>query len=173
MSPAAAYRHFADKAHLLSAVIDADFDELADEMAAARDAIVLDHEYAPAVRAVATVLAFGRVYVRRAGTHPERFRLASASPRTSPGAGEQRALRLSEEMRAQLVESGAMHPRMFQHASWTIVPALYGLAALAAGGQLDHAHRDEGVLAVVHTVLRGLGVSEETLAEMGSLPDTT
>jgi hypothetical protein len=76
---------------------------------------------------------------------------------------------LADDMRAQLVETGAMHPRMFQSASWTIVPALRGLASLAADGQLDPAHRDEGVHAVVQTVLRGLGVSDATLAPMSAL----
>lgn len=171
VSPGAAYRHFADKADLLAAVVDADFAELADDLAAARDAITRDREHAPQVRAAAIVLAFGRVYVRRAGMYAERFRLASSTGRTTPGPGEQRVRDLTEDMRAQLVETGAIHPRMFQDASWTIVPALYGLASLAAGGQLDDAHRDEGVRAVVQTVLRGLGVADETLAQMGSLVD--
>lgn len=169
MSPAAAYRHFADKADLLAAVIDADFADLADDLTAARDAITGDREHAPQVQAAAIVLAFGRAYVRRAGTYPERFHLASATVRTAPGPGEQRVRHLAEDMRAQLVETGAIHPHMFQNASWTIVPAFYGLASLAADGQLDDAHRDDGVQAVVQTMLRGLGVSEETLAQMGSL----
>lgn len=58
---------------------------------------------------------------------------------------------------------------MFESASWTIVPALHGLASLAADGQLDDAYCDTGVHAVVETMLRGLGVSEETLVQMGSL----
>lgn len=169
VSPAAAYRHFADKAGLLAAVVDADFAELADDLGAASDAITRDQGHEREVQAAATVLAFGRVYVRRAGMHPERFHLASATVRTAPGPGEQRVRHLAEDMRAQLVETGAIHPHMFQNASWTIVPALYGLASLAADGQLDDAHRDDGVQAVVQTMLRGLGVSEETLAQMGSL----
>lgn len=169
MSPAAAYRHFADKAALLAAVIDADFAELADELAGARDAVMRNQDHAPAARATAMVLAFGQVYVRRAGMHRERFHLAAATAPLVPGPGEQRVRHLTEEMRAQLVETGAIHPRMFQSASWTIVPALYGLASLAADGQLDNDHRDEGVRAVVRTVLRGLGVSDDTLHQMESL----
>ena len=157
---------------MLAAVVDADFAELADELAAARDAVTCDQEHAPAVRAAAIVLAFGQVYVRRACTHPERFHLAAATSRLAPGPGEQHVRHLTEEMRAQLVETGAIHPRMFQSASWTIVPALYGLASLAADGQLDYDHRDEGVRAVVRTVLRGLGVSDDTLHQMGSLVPT-
>lgn len=150
-------------------MVDADFAELADDLTAARDGITGDREHAPQVRAAAIVLAFGRVYIRRAGMHPERFHLTSATGRTTPGPGEQRVRELTEDMRVQLVETGAIHPGMFQNASWTIVPALYGLASLAADGQLDDAHRDEGVQAVVQTVLRGLGLAEEALAQMESL----
>lgn len=150
-------------------MVDADFSELADALAAAGDAVTCDQKRTPTVRAAAVVLAFGRVYVRHASTHPERFLLAAAIPRPAPGPGEQRVRHLADEMRAQLVETGAIHPSMFRDASWTIVPALYGLASLAATGQLDDAHRDEGVRAVVQTVLRGLGVSDEALAQMESL----
>lgn len=169
VSPGATYRHFADKAELLAAVVDAEFAELAAELDAVRNAVMQDERHPPSVRAAALVLAFGQVYVRRAATHPERFRLASAGARTTPGPGEQRVRHLADEMRAQLVETAAIHPRMFEGASWTIVPALHGLASLAADGQLDDAHRDTGVHAVVETVLRGLGVPEETLIQMGSL----
>ncbi len=172
VSPGATYRHFADKAELLAAVVDAEFAELATELDAVREKVMHDERQPPSARAAALVLAFGRVYVRRAGAHPERFRLASAGTRTTPGPGEQQVRHLGEDMRAQLVETGAMHPRMFESASWSIVPALHGLASLAADGRLDDAHRDAGVHAVVETVLRGLEVSEETLVQMDSLvPD--
>jgi len=169
VSPGATYRHFADKAELLSAVIDAEFAEMATELETVRDAVMHDERHAPPARAVALILVSGRVYVRRAAAYPERFRLASAAARTAPGPGEQRVRHLSDDMRAQLVETGAIHPRMFESASWTIVPALHGLASLAADGRLDDAHRDIGVHAVVETVLRGLGVAEETLVQMDSL----
>lgn len=169
VSPGAAYRHFTDKAELLAAVIDTEFAELADELAAARDAVMRDDRHPPGVRAAAIVLASGQVYVRRAATYPERFRLTLADARMQPGPGEQRVRSLGDDMRAQLVETGAMHPRMFDSASWSIVPALHGLACLAADGLVDRAHLDAGVRVMVETVLRGLGVAEETLIQMDSL----
>lgn len=150
-------------------MIDAEFAELADELGAAREAVMRDERHAPAVRAAAIVLAFGQVYVRRAATYPARFHLTLADARMAPGPGEQRVRGLGDEMRAQLVETGAMNPRMFESASWSIVPALHGLACLAADGLVDGAHLDAGVRVMVETVLRGLGVAEETLIQMDSL----
>lgn len=167
VSPAAAYRHFASKADLMAAVIDGEFDELADDIDAAWDAVrgmsLRDDE----ARAAGMVLAAATIYVRRALRHPERFHLALGAARDEIGPGEQRTRDISSALRVGLVESGAITPAMLPAASWTIWPAVHGLASLAADGWLlDEPQCDEGARAVVETVLRGLGVPEKALGQM-------
>jgi AcrR family transcriptional regulator len=132
VSAAAPYRHFADKAELLATVAEQGFIELHADLAAAADAVT---------EPKARVIELGRVYVRWAITHRDRYQvmfgaeIAKEDHPTLAVAAEQAFGDLLDAI-TRCQEAGivkAHDPREIAGPLWSLV---HGVASLAIGGEL-------------------------------------
>lgn len=135
VSPNAAYRHFTDKAAILTAVASEGFQRLSAAMQAATEAAA-----GPRPRAGAAAVRFkavGRAYVRFALAHPELFRLMfganGAACVVSGGEGPSPRDRLVTALDA-LVAEGVLSSRQRRGAELKAWAAVHGFAALALDG---------------------------------------
>jgi len=154
VSAAAPYRHFADKAELLATVAEQGFRELHADLAAAADVTS-----EPKGR----VIELGRVYVRWAVTHPDRYQvmfgaeIVKADHPTLAVAAEQAFGDLLDAIR-RCQEAGifkGQEPREIAAPLWALV---HGVASLAIGGELRAVgiHQDpEAMIAGVVAQLLG------------------
>jgi AcrR family transcriptional regulator len=152
VSAAAPYRHFADKAELLATVAEQGFLELHADLAAAVDAVT---------EPKARVIELGRVYVRWAVTHRDRYQvmfgaeIAKADHPTLAVAAERAfgdlldAITLCQE--AGIVTG--QDPREIAGPLWSLV---HGVASLAIGGELRAVGIDQDPEAMIESVVAQL-----------------
>ena len=134
VTSAAAYRHFARRADLLTEVVTRGFRELSAQM---RDRVAeTAAQGEPAGRGVRRVLAAGEAYVEFARSEPHLFSLMfgphGAAGREAAGAADDLPS-ASLQLREALSEAGAVGEPAFLHA-WGLA---HGLAGLAAAGIAD------------------------------------
>src|SRR5262249_19035197 len=132
VSAAAPYRHFADKAELLATVAEQGFLELHADLVAAAKAVTEPKD---------RVVELGRVYVRWAITHPDRYQvmfgaeIAKADHPSLAIAAEQAFGDLLDAI-TRCQEAGIVDgqdPREIAAPLWSLV---HGVASLAIGGEL-------------------------------------
>ena len=164
VSPNAAYRHFADREALVSAVSDAAAGSSAAAIEAEWDAVPPG---TPAETAHAHLRAVGRGYLRFARDEPGLFRAAYTVPTDlesafSPekaGPGGRTPFQLLAVALDELVDAGAIPAERRAGAEFCAWSAVHGLAMLVLGGPLRDL--DEGTLelaarSVIDMVDRGL-----------------
>jgi AcrR family transcriptional regulator len=144
VSAAAPYRHFADKAELLATVAEQGFLELHADLAAAGDAVT---------KPKARVIELGRVYVRWAVNHRDRYQVMFGAeiskadhPRLAIAAEQAFGDLLYAITRCE--EAGTAKgrdPRDIAGPLWSLV---HGVASLAIGGELRAVgiHQDPEVM---------------------------
>lgn len=154
VSPAAVYRHFPDKAALLTAMAGEGMRRLAAAQAAAR---------AASGAGMAGFNAIGRAYVRFALANPALYRLMfSAAPNRDllgePLATTPRPMRQLREDVAELFGAGQdpAAQRVFALRAWAMV---HGLAMLALDRQVDPATVEALVDRVVDADCFGVGLA--------------
>ena len=132
VSAAAPYRHFADKAELLATVAEQGFLELHAALAAAVDA---------GTEPKARVIELGRVYVRWAVDHPDRYQVmfgAEIAKTDHPSLAAAAELAFGDLLDAitRCQDPGLLEgrdPRAIAGPLWSLV---HGVASLAIGGEL-------------------------------------
>jgi AcrR family transcriptional regulator len=132
VSAAAPYRHFADKAELLATVAEQGFLELHADLAAAADAVA---------KPKARVIELGRVYVRWAVTHRDRYQVmfgAEIAKEDHPSLAVAGELAFGDLLDAitRCQQAGVVKgrdPREIAGPLWSLV---HGVASLAIGGEL-------------------------------------
>jgi AcrR family transcriptional regulator len=139
VSPAAPYRHFPDKAHLLAAVAEQGFGELHEALVAAGSGV-------PDARA--RVMAMARGYVRWAVAHPEYYQVMfggdtkkSEHPGLLEAGGSTFGCLL--EVITECLSSGLIQgddPLRIAGPMWSTI---HGIATLAIGGDLGQVGIDE------------------------------
>ena len=159
--PNAAYRHFADRDELLSAVCAAAMRELADRMAAGVARVRGKHGDPAAARR--RLRAIGTAYLGFAREEPGLFATAFALPQqhgysaADGGTGQGRTP--LEHLRAaldELVDAGVLGRRRRDGIEYPIWSAVHGLAVLAGQGPLrdvpdaTHHHFEELTLAFIN-----------------------
>jgi AcrR family transcriptional regulator len=158
--PNAAYRHFADRDELLSAVCAAAMSELADRMAA--DVARVPGRHGDAAAARRRLGAIGTAYLRFAREEPGLFATAFAVPQQhayrapDDGTGQDRTplgqLRAALD---ELVDAGVLDRRRRDGIEYPIWSAVHGMAVLAGEGPLRDApdatrrHLEELTLAFI------------------------
>jgi AcrR family transcriptional regulator len=175
VSPAAAYRHFADKPALLAALAADGHGRLASEMekAAARTGSV---EPAPA-RAVRTLLAIGQAYVDFAVRNPSFFRVMFGTsllvegfvPCCGPSGRD--SYQILADTLDQLVATGAIPPDRRPGAEVVVWSAVHGFSTLVVDGalQLTPRQRAAGFRVLARGLLRSLGCEEALLPSAPAL----
>ena len=166
VSPAAAYRHFADKPALLAALAADGHGRLASEMekAAAR---VPPSASAPA-RAVKALAAIGQAYVDFAVKNPSFFRVMFGPALLSEGfvpccgAAGRDAYQILGDTLDGLVASGAIPAERRPGAEVAVWSSVHGLATLLVDGALPLSPRQRGAAfqLVARHVLLALGCDE-------------
>ncbi len=142
VSPAAAYRHFADRDALLHAVCAAALSALAVAIEEALAALPPEPE--PLAAARARLRAVGTGYLRFARAEPGLFQTAFAVPDAvhgpgsvaGPGSSGLTPLQLLVAALDGLVEAGALPLDRRPNAEFLAWSAVHGLAMLAIGGPL-------------------------------------
>jgi AcrR family transcriptional regulator len=139
VSPAAPYRHFTDKAHLLAAVAEQGFNDLHDALREAAEEFPAPHQ---------RMIEMSRRYVRWAVAHPDHYRVMFGEDMNKadhPGlidAGTRAFGDLLEVIdqcvTAEVIRGG--NPRRIAGPMWSV---LHGIASLAIGGELRHVGVDE------------------------------
>jgi AcrR family transcriptional regulator len=166
VSPAAAYRHFEDKAALLAALAVDGMGRLALAMEAAM-ARAPGAAGAPA-RAAADLAALGEAYVEFAVRHPSHFRVMFGPWCEHPGMGEvppearpngRDPYQLLVDALDGLVRSGAISATARAGAEISAWATVHGLACLLVEGSLPltAAERAQALAVVQRTLLLGLG----------------
>jgi AcrR family transcriptional regulator len=168
VSPAAAYRHFADKPALLAALAADGHGRLAEamEQAAARVA-----DGPPAARAVRALSAIGQAYVEFAVRQPSFFRvmfgpaLREAGFEPSCAASGRDAYQVLSHTLDQLVEAGAMPAGRRPGAEIGTWSAVHGFATLLVDGALPLTPRQraDAQRGLSRGVLLALGCEEALL----------
>lgn len=160
VSPAAAYRHFADHAALVEAVKHRAFDELTAAMQAEL-ATIGDADSLAAAQA--RLRAIGATYVRFALAEPGLFRLAfdrrDAPPPPYLGQWQNVAYRLLAETIDALVAHGAIDSERRRYSEIAVWSAVHGLATLLVNGHLramPDEEREAALERLIEMVLRGL-----------------
>lgn len=160
VSPNAAYRHFADKDALLTAVAGLALQRLSRTMQQAIDAVVTR---GARPRAVAHLVATGRAYVEFAIAHPELFRVAFGATQAPPGPDQHCAgdepdpFHVLSGTLDELVRVGALAPERRIGAELKAWTTVHGYASLAlGGGPLASLEPLDAVLAFV---VDGIGAS--------------
>jgi AcrR family transcriptional regulator len=163
VSPGAAYRHFADKAALLTALaVDGHA-----RLAAAMERAVARLPGPPGTKAhaVAAMIAIGEAYVEHAVRHPSHFRVMFGpcmieegfAPGCAPSGRD--AFQILVDALDGLVAAGAVGAKERAGAEIGAWAGVHGLAALLVDGALELSARQRGdaLLAVTRTFLLGLG----------------
>jgi AcrR family transcriptional regulator len=164
VSPNAAYRHFADREALVSAVADAAAGASAAAIEAEWDAVPAG---TPAETAHAHLRAVGRGYLRFARDEPGLFRAAYTVPTDlreafSPekaGPAGRTPFQLLAIALDELVAAGVLPPERRPGAEFSAWSAVHGLAMLVLGGpmrDLDEATLAHAARSVIDMVDRGL-----------------
>jgi AcrR family transcriptional regulator len=166
VSPAAAYRHFADKPALLAALAADGHGRLASEMEKAAARVPRD---APAqARAVQALVAIGQAYVEFAVRNPSFFRVMFGPAMRSEGfvpscgdAGRDGYQVLGGTL-DELVAAGAMPAARRPGAEVAVWSSVHGLATLLVDGGLPLTPRQRGAAlrVVSRHVLLALGCDE-------------
>lgn len=139
VSPAAPYRHFADKANLLAAVAEQGFDDLHRALVESGSSMS-----EPRPRTVESA----RGYVRWAVAHPDHYQVmfgGDTDKADNPGllAAGDRAFGYLLDAIADCLAAGVVRaddPRRIAGPMWSLI---HGVATLAIGGDLDHVGIDE------------------------------
>jgi AcrR family transcriptional regulator len=160
VSPSAAYRHFADRDELLSAVAQRCMSHLAD---------VIESRLAeapggsdPVATAWGRLRAAGRAYVEFALSEPGWFGTAFGAPAGPPvpsAVAPGSPFQLLNELLDDLVATGALPPEKRPGAEYAAWAAVHGIATLLVDGPLRHvppAGRDQIVTGVIDNVVAGL-----------------
>lgn len=176
VSPAAAYRHFDDKAALLRALADDGLGRLA---AAMEEAIARAPGAAGSpARAVAELAAIGVAYVQFAVASPAHFRVMfgpwcehpdlDALPPASRPLGRDPYQILVDAL-DEMVRCGAIAPDARQGAEVAAWAAVHGMASLLVEGSLPlgTAERPQAMGVILHTLFLGLGVAPALLGATG------
>ncbi len=142
VTPNAAYRHFADRAGLVSAVAA----RAQQQVALAMEARMAEPEPEPdpGARALRRLRAIGLAYIDFAVHEPGWFQLAfhtheQFADSTDPEASGQRGappFQLLVAALNDLVNTGLLHPDRRPHAEWACWAAVHGLSDLATRGPL-------------------------------------
>ncbi|MEV4181958.1 TetR-like C-terminal domain-containing protein [Streptosporangium canum] len=139
--PNAAYRHFADRRALLSAVSQAALAQLASTMET--EQATLPAADGPAESARARIRALATGYLRFAQAEPGLFRAAfsttdmmNTGDESAAGAGGLTAFQLLGVALDDLVETGALPPDRRPGAEYFVWSAVHGLAVLLIDGPL-------------------------------------
>jgi AcrR family transcriptional regulator len=160
VSPAAPYRHFADKAALLAAVAEQGFDELVRRMKAAAKA-----EEDALGRLLALGLSFPEMARERPGHYREMFGGHGATLSTHP------ALELASREPLDLLREGIVAGQSEgvvrdgdpQTLALTLFATAHGLASLFASGHLkDVQSPEESIGSVLGTLFLGIGPSKRS-----------
>jgi len=166
VSPAAAYRHFADKAALLQALA---FEGMG-RLALAMEKAIERAPGAPGspARAAAELAGVGEAYVEFAVRHPAHFRvmfgascpggeLDEVPPEAAPRGRD--PFQILIDALDGLVATGAIPGAARAGAEVVAWSAVHGLASLQVSGLLPpgQAERSQALSAVLRTVLQGLG----------------
>jgi AcrR family transcriptional regulator len=168
VSPAAPYRHFADKEALLAALAEGGFRELAREMRVAAEG---------GEDEVGRLIAIGSAYVEFARAHPAHFHVmfgpAAARKDRHPALAQAaaEAYRLLVEAVAAGQQAGALRPEESQGAhALTAWATVHGLSSLLVDGQLGAVTPGSSLAAQVHAVLHTLfvGLGAERPGPTGS-----
>lgn len=141
VSPAAPYRHFPDKAHLLAAVAEQGFVELHEALVAAGSANGVTEQRT-------RVVAMARGYVRWAVAHPEYYQVmfgGDTNKSEHPGLLEAggRTFGCLLEVITECLSSGLIQgddPLRIAGPMWSTI---HGIATLAIGGDLGQVGIDE------------------------------
>lgn len=175
VSPAAAYRHFADKAALLTALAADGMGRLA----AAMEQAMAHAPGAPgsAARAVADLAAVGSAYVEFAVRHPAHFGVMfgpwcphqgqeDLPPEAAPRGRD--PYQILVDCLDGLVTTGAMPGAARDGAEVAAWSAVHGFAGLAVSEALplEPAERAAALAVVVRTVLQGFGCPASLLAPL-------
>jgi AcrR family transcriptional regulator len=140
VSPAAAYRHFADKPALLTALAAEGHGRLAEAMEKASTRLAAVDP--PPARAVATLVAIGRAYVEFAVKNPSFFRVmfgpAVKDPEFDPccATSGRDAYAILSDTLDQLLASGAIPPERRTGGEIGAWSAVHGFATLVVDGAL-------------------------------------
>ena len=142
--PNAAYRHFADRDELLTAVCTAAMRELAARMATGTAGVPGKHANATAARR--RLHAIGAAYLQFAREEPGLFATAFAVPHQHPyslpdGQGEQHGHDRAplDQLRAaldELVDAGILDPHRRHNLEYPVWATVHGMAVLAGQGPL-------------------------------------
>ena len=156
VSPAAPYRHFADKAQLLGAVATLGFVQLHEALSATAAKTTDPH---------AQVIAMGRTYVRWAVSHPDYYQVMFGSELDKSDNPEllTAGARTFDDLldtivrcqEAKLLPAG--DPRDVAGPIWAL---LHGVATLAIGGDLKHVDIKESPLTLIERALEAMLFSE-------------
>jgi len=168
VSPAAAYRHFADKPALLAALAAEGHGLLA--VAMEKGAAKVPDLEPEAARAIAHLLAIGRAYIEFAVKNPSFFRVMFGpalkvegfEPCSSPSSGRD-AYEILTATLDELVQFGAITAERRPGAEIAIWSAVHGLATLLVDGALPFSarQRTDAYLALGRSILLGLGCAGE------------
>lgn len=176
VSPAAAYRHFADKPALVVALAAEGHGLLA--VAMEKGAAKVPEDGGTAARAVSRLLAIGQSYVEFAVKNPSFFRVMFGpavkakefAPCASPATGRD-SYEILGAILDELVEAGAMPAERRPGAEIAIWSAVHGLATLVVDGALPLSTRQRGEAyqALGRHLLLGLGYAGDRLPELPPL----
>ena len=180
VSPAAAYRHFADKAALLQALAIEGMGRLALDMEEAIERAPGDRG-SPA-RAAAELAAVGAAYVEFAMSHPARFRAMfgafcpAGEPEEMPPEAAPRGrdpFQILVDSLDALVATGAIPGAARAGAEVVAWSAVHGLASLLVSESLPlgPVERGPALAHVLRTVLQGLGCPAALLPPAPPPPD--
>jgi AcrR family transcriptional regulator len=180
VSPAAAYRHFADKAALLQALAVEGMGRLALAMERA-----IEHAPGPhgsPARAAAELVAVGEAYVEFAVRHPAHFRvmfgafcphaeLCEVPPEAAPRGRD--PFQILVDTLDGLVATGAVPGAARAGAEVAAWSAVHGFASLLVSESLPlgPAERGQALALVLRTVLQGLGCPPALLPPAAPAPD--
>jgi AcrR family transcriptional regulator len=176
VSPGAAYRHFADKNALLSALAADGHGRLATHMERALARIA--GARGTALHAVGTFAGIGQAYVEFAVRHPAHFRVmfgpcleeAGFEPGLSPSGRD--AFQILVDSLDALVTARVIDPAARPGAELVAWAMVHGLAALVVEGAVDLSPRERSaaVAAAVRTMLAGLGADPVLLPAAAPAP---
>lgn len=169
VSPAAAYRHFADKPALLAALAAEGHGRLAAAME--KGAARVDEAAPPPARAAERFVAIGRAYVEFALKNSSFFRVMFGpacqgedfEPCCAPSGRD--PYRILSDTLDELVRTGAIPPARRAGAEIPAWSAVHGLATLLVDGALPVTARQRAgaFVVVARSLLHGLGCDEALL----------
>jgi len=169
VSPAAAYRHFADKLALMTAMSVEAHGRLAQAMERALGRV--EGKAGTRAHAVRSILAIAQAYVEFAVRNPSHFKVMFGAcfstedfePGCAPSGRD--AFQILLDVLDGLVASGAIRPEARLGAELVAWSGVHGLAGLLVSGALPlpPRARQAATLTVARTQLLGMGVAPELL----------